>query len=798
MIKYYGGRRLAVLGGVLALAAAGVLAPSRPADAATMTFVTASTWAHTDSRDKNTPYIDVTAYDMPVGSWRDDAGKHHKSRAYFTYDLSAYRGKTISAAAFAATETAANDCDKQRSLELWRTSPVSGSTTWAAPPQELARLAGFDGPSCPPRYLRVDVLDLVRDSLAAGQTSLTLALRVPEEVEGNLHYGRRVRNTGISITANAAPGAPTQLTVANQSCGVEQALFIPTATPTITAWATDPDVAPGNTIGDPIMPTFAVWPADEPEKRVEWTTYRSYAPRWVSGTVPSGVLEQGRTYVAAVRAADDDVAGPWSAECRFTVDRERPSQPPLVSSVDYPNDGQWTHGGPGLAGDFTFSANGVADVAGYRYGIGGAYQYVAAPSLGAAVTVPITPTRDGYQTLYVYSVDRAGNSSSQVSYNFIVRRTAPMIEDADPEAWAGDPHHLTFRPNMDDVVSYTYRLDDGPDQTVAAAADGTAQVVVTPSVQGSTVYVRSTTATGLLSGENWRQLSVWTAPEIISTDFPMDGTQGLPVGTKGHFTFKPRMHGVVEYTYQFNRYQEDEQPAQTVAAGPDGSVTLPFTATRAGYNTLDVSSRTADGFTSEESGVAFYPASIAPGVESAVYPNGIRGGGIGMPGTFVFTPAVPEVVEYVYRFDDGPEQVIAAAPDGTASVEWTPRVYNSTYGGWYSLLVQSRSADGLLSDPAYHSIAVNGLEPLISATDGVVGQPQEITFTAQLAGTTEFEYRIGYEGEIQRVAAGPDGKATVTFTPEQQEYWLQIEVRSFTADGLVSGYTWHSIQVTAP
>jgi RHS repeat-associated protein len=88
----------------------------------------------------------------------------------------------------------------------------------------------------------------------------------------------------------------------------------------------------------------------------------------------------------------------------------------------------------GTAANFTFTASSVADVASYQYGLdeNPPSTVVNAPSLGANVTVSITPTSDGPHTLYVRSQDRAGNQSPITGYQFNVGYgglTSPHLGD---------------------------------------------------------------------------------------------------------------------------------------------------------------------------------------------------------------------------------------------------------------------------------------------------------------------------------------------------------------------------------
>lgn len=185
---------------------------------------------------------------------------------------------------------------------------------------------------------------------------------------------------------------------------------------------------------------------------------------------------------------------------------------------------------------------------------------------------------------------------------FRVRTTSPTITDANPTAGYGQPRTLTFAPRMEDVVEYTYRLDDGPEQTVPAAADGTATVTITPTKPGyNTVYVRSRTAGDLPSGEGSYRFQLATKPTVSSVEYPINKVQGAVAGTPGTFVLKAGMPGVTEFVYSF-----DGRPVQTVAAGADGSASVGYTPTTAGIHRITVYTRTGDGIVSETFSGTFY------------------------------------------------------------------------------------------------------------------------------------------------------------------------------------------------
>lgn len=793
MSANYGGvrRRVISLLGTAIVVAGLITVPALPASAGVYTYIQPTTWAYTDSRTPSKSYVD-TDVDAPAGAWLDDRGRRHKSRSYFTFDISSYRGTRLMSANFFVRETQVNDCSATRAMELWRTDSIKPKTSWLNPPRVREKVADIGGEECG-GYVRADLAEAVRAALARNETTLTLELRVPARLEGNVRFGRRIEHDPAIYTEyNTPPGAPTDLKIDGQSCSDSGELFITNTTPYLNATLTDPDAGWGN--ASLLYGKFAIWPVDRPAERVETTeSSAGYAPATAWGYTPAGLLANGVTYALAARSRDQDDVSPWSAECRFTVDTTGPSQPPTVTSTDYPDDGQ-AHGGPGIAGAFTFSANGDPDVVGYRYGFWSPSGFVAAETPGGAVTVDITPTSSWRQYLYVQSVDRAGNGSGTVVYEFSVRETAPTIEDTDRDAWLGDPRTLIFRPGMDNTVSFTYQLDDGAEQTVPAGPDGTARITVTPAADGTTVHLFSTNTAGQRSEQTWIQLTPRTAPIVETTDF-RNGPDSVPVGTPGTFTLKPHMHGVVEYVYQFDWY--DNTPVRTVAAGPDGTATVQFTAADIGQHSLRVFTRSAAGVESDPTEISFNASSIAPRITSAEYPEWTTRGGPGVEGTFTFEPTAANVVEYEYQFNQQPVRTVTAGSPTT--VRWTPLDYTTeTYDGAVMLEVRSRSSNGLVSDWYYYRFWINAMAPTAThdkqwPEPARVSEPVTFTFTSQLPGSTEFLYTIG-DGPEQVIAVGPNGTTTIRWTPTASGFY-HVNVYSRTAAGAKSGRGHTSISV---
>ncbi|BCJ72384.1 hypothetical protein CS0771_19280 [Catellatospora sp. IY07-71] len=697
MHNRHGGWRFAMAAALsAATAAATVLVGAAPAGASLITFKRADSLAYTDSFTPDTAHVGVPGH-APVGAWRDDDHKKHVSRSYFTFDLAAYRGKTIKTAYGVAREVEVADCDKQRRVEVWRTAPVTAQTTWNNPPAPIAKLGeltlSYYG--CPSGYLEFDALEAVRDAITRADATLTVELRIPEDNEGNVHLGRTFdRGLGISINANTTPHTPTSLKVDYSSCAGPEPLLISSRSPVLSAQTGDPDVnETGGT--DFVYATFAIWPVADPSARREYANVGiSTSPESrIQLQLPYDSLTDG-TYAFQVKATDNEAETGWSEECRFTVDTVRPAGAPTVTSTDYPSD-EWAGGG-GVPGQFTFSMPGVADLDGFSYTVGWqGSSYVAADANGNA-TVTITPTEDGPLQLHVRAYDKARNPSESTTYDFYVRPTSPTIEDLDPQGWLGQARRIVFRPNMSDVVSYVYTVNYGPEQTVTAAADGTAQVEVTPQDGYTEIRVRSVTAAGLRSSEGWTYLIAATTPYVSSPDWPYAET-GKPMGSTGTFTFRPHTAGVTEYVWSV-----DGQEPQTVAANADGVATVSWTATTSGWHSVIVYSRTAGGTESEAAYYDFIVDSVSPVIDSHGVQWGQTAGQVGEPISFGFSPRAQNVVSYTYRIGSEDEVTVPAGADGKAAIAWTP----ASTGG-YLLQVRSTSADGTVSDLAYFYFYVN-------------------------------------------------------------------------------------------
>jgi hypothetical protein len=591
----------------IALAAGALAGFAQPAVAASVngsyrTIMPAAA-IYIDSRDVKAQLGSGSA-DLPVGAWRDSAGKHHISRMLITFDISSFRNKKVDYANVFTAETSVNQCPN-RAIDLWVADDVTSTTSWSTQPEVKSLVRSVSTPpyECPASYLAWGGLDALQSAVAAGKSRLTFEFRVPEAYEGDVAFGRRlVANVRMQVHFDTAPDVPSQLQSNGRGC-VTQAPYpyLPGQGGfTLFAKLTDPD----DNGGDWLDAHFAIWPVDKPGVRSEFVTSSLPSGNIARIQLPAGYLAEGVSYAWSVRADDGIFSSDWAASCYFTADLVSPSAP-TVRSTDYPNDGS-LHGGAGIPGTFTFGANGIPDVVSYTYQW---YPYaprsVPAPQMGGDATVSLTPPSGGPNILVVQSVDRAGNVSEQTSYQFLARWTAPNVSVVWPVPNASPGITLnpgpamsgtfTFRPVMSDVVSYEYWLDSGGHHTVDAAADGSAQVAVTAGGLGShALHARSVTRTGLVSGITDLNYYVDDAPFVSSSDYPeMDAGGGA--GIPGTFTFAPKLAGVLGYVYSF-----DWGAQETVTAAPDGTATVQWTPAYGGFIALTVQAQYADGSYSQE------------------------------------------------------------------------------------------------------------------------------------------------------------------------------------------------------
>ncbi|HYN92651.1 MAG TPA: hypothetical protein VES42_02235 [Pilimelia sp.] len=232
-----------------------------------------------------------------------------------------------------------------------------------------------------------------------------------------------------------------------------------------------------------------------------------------------------------------------------------------------------------------------------------------------------------------------------------------------------------------------------PGTVRANAPGGTATVSLSPPSAGPTrLLVRAIDLAG-----NTSQTVVYET--MIPSSSPTVERLGGPPEWGQEVVLKVSPAAGVTGVYEYE-YTLDSEDPQTVSAEEDGTAYIRFTATGEWCHQLRVRSRSANGFLSSSASwsCTFFPW---PGVRSDVYPEtGPSTGGVGVEGTFHFSPppGVTDTVAYRYRFASGdPVTEVAADENGRATITWTPQ-----RSGAVNLRVQAVRAGGAVHPQTHH------------------------------------------------------------------------------------------------
>ena len=605
------------------LTAGGLLAAAAPAQAASIIAnLPQVSVAYTDSANPTQANLNPSG-DLPLGAWTDAAGTTHVSRVYETFDLSGYTGEKLLTGTLFVEVNQGTDCSAG-DIQVWQTSLPSQTPTWDQAPAQKKELGTVGVAHCVGTYLNLDVTDAAEAALASGQHQLAIELRLSTADEQNVSLGRQVSVPQVSITYDTKPDAPVEIFNDYKACATNQTNpaivsggYSQAAGPSSPAVLLEGQVKDPDTQDVSLNADYLVWPVADSTKVASLTANtRNGFEAQVS--TPPGFVADGQTYAWQMRTDDGQEQSGWSKICYFTLDTTRPSAAPTITSSNYPA-GTLDQGGKPVK--FTFNANGVSDVAGFVFnwqqtlpvaGVAniGAYgipqlvspysnpkYFAKATALGGSATVSlIPPTGFGPMTLYVASLDRAFNESSEVSYSFDVTDTSPTISPATVPF--DTPTVLTLAPNksVGKVVSYTVQVGYQQPETVLVAANGTAQVTVNPvdvnDPDGGAITVTSTSANGWISSPA-DQLDYYTTTPTISSDMYLEegstpDTNG-GVGIPGTFTFALALPNIASYTYSF-----DGSDPITIPTDASGNAQVTWAPDSSGTHMLVVNANTTD------------------------------------------------------------------------------------------------------------------------------------------------------------------------------------------------------------
>ncbi|RKT54106.1 concanavalin A-like lectin/glucanase superfamily protein [Saccharothrix australiensis] len=314
--------------------------------------------------------------------------------------------------------------------ELWWTDRISWHTTWNAQPwwKQLLDSTSVSNNArhCPSGGgADLDVTAAVQGASNAGDGSVTFGLRARDENDQD-SWRRFDLNPTLEVVYNSYPNSPVEL-------GMEGGLlpcvygdgrpYVATTTPRLRGRVSDPD-------SDAILTDVGFAVHRGPITNSYWVAgpvaYNIPSGSFAEVTVPAEVLLEGEVYNWSMYAGDGNVRSNWAGNCEFKVDTTPPVAP-AVESASYPYD--QPAGGLGRTGQFELKPNGADDVQYYLYSFteqqnDDPQTRVNANGVGGSALIQWTPSLEGPQTLFVRSVDRAGNRSEIYRYKVFVQAGA--------------------------------------------------------------------------------------------------------------------------------------------------------------------------------------------------------------------------------------------------------------------------------------------------------------------------------------------------------------------------------------
>lgn len=385
--------------------------------------------------DGQTFYNSATQ-DARVGydGWQD----MKRSRVFYAIDYRGLmNGPQILSATFAHRQIHSpnNDCGATSfgpGVELWFTDGIRPATGWPGPPiRTLVDTAyeahGHENHCNNPMRTEWNATTIATQAAAEGWPAFTVGLKSADETDRNgwrrfenITNPAQTRYPVLTVDFNWPPSKPSNLNTTSPPTVCDAGNTRP--------WVTDNTPIVRATIDDPdgdnvqMVVQYRRMTASADWVQLPATTPRS--PGVISLQLP--VLSDF-SYQWRATATDGIGWSGWSPQtCEFSLDTIRPDRPPLITSSHYPEE-QWA-GGIGEAGTFSFSANGVPDVDKYYYSLNSEAlnRSVDNATLGGSASVNLAPAEFGPNTLYVQSVDRAGNVSPVATYVFMVGSSDPI------------------------------------------------------------------------------------------------------------------------------------------------------------------------------------------------------------------------------------------------------------------------------------------------------------------------------------------------------------------------------------
>ncbi|MGR6972468.1 LamG-like jellyroll fold domain-containing protein [Streptomyces cynarae] len=400
--------------------------------------------------DKTTALADNGNLGVGYNGWPEGYCNTGDEHSIYQWSLSkTIWGATINSAEVDATDLYSASCSTTATVNLHWSKGIGSGTDWSNRPgyNSYSTSASF-GPAYNPTYCPsngsvtngFNVLTPIR-SAASGHSSSFTATLSEDSMESNhndLGFKRFSHNPTLQVFFDNPPSAPTAGTMAavsgadDAACDTTGPYYpymgktIASTPPVLKAKISDPNA-------DKLQATFQYWIDGSSTKSTLVSGDNLASGTYASVSLPSSFvsgLTSGQTVDWDVKISDGMASTSYSQSptCHFTAEPTAPDTPSVTSESNlYPNTDQndgVVGASAGTTGKFDISGNGTtATKFVYHLDVPPATsnppsgQYVTTTTNSA--TVSITPPSPGPHTLYVYSVDGAGDDSGEFAYPFI-------------------------------------------------------------------------------------------------------------------------------------------------------------------------------------------------------------------------------------------------------------------------------------------------------------------------------------------------------------------------------------------
>ncbi|MFD3719985.1 FG-GAP-like repeat-containing protein, partial [Streptomyces sp. NPDC058674] len=344
------------------------------------------------------------------------------AKTFFQIGMGDLGGKQILDATFRIQQKSAGSWScKSGDIQIWDTAGISTSTSWNNQPAWKRHVdssgQSYGGRNCPgdSDTIELNVTSAVSDAARWSWPAWTVGLKSATDTVDVSWRKMNPDSARISTRYNTLPNTP-----ADRSMDP----FVPCTGGQI---GTTDEVVLRARISDAedngLHAEFNWWKEDDYSGTIQrpWVAVANGGVATLR--IPASQLT-GSTYRWDVKGVDEAGSGPWAGQCSFTLDRSRPSTKPGVSSVQFPANNPDNPTFARTEGIFNVTANGVTDVNRYQWytATDPTVHTVNAASLGGPGQIKYTPTAAGPHSLYVWSLDAAGNRSDATAYHFYAKR----------------------------------------------------------------------------------------------------------------------------------------------------------------------------------------------------------------------------------------------------------------------------------------------------------------------------------------------------------------------------------------